>query len=144
MNMKLNLISAVLFTLSFTANAQMQGRGPKLSAEQRTCLESQIGKPGEGERPTREAMDAAFAACGIEKPNFQNRGEERRGPEMTEEQRTCLESKIGRPGDANRPTFEAMNTAFAECGIERRGPPQGRQPGFEGRQSNNSDSTGVR
>jgi hypothetical protein len=42
--------------------------GPQLTSEQKACLTGKIGEPGSGTRPTREAMDAAFSACGIEKP----------------------------------------------------------------------------
>jgi hypothetical protein len=50
-------------------NHEPRGRDPQLTDTQRTCLEGLIGRPGEGERPTHEQMDAAFTSCGIEKPN---------------------------------------------------------------------------
>ncbi|MBL7557945.1 MAG: hypothetical protein JNM24_19105 [Bdellovibrionaceae bacterium] len=37
---------------------------------------------------------------------------------LTEEQITCLEDKIGKPGDGERPTEEAFKQAHADCGIE--------------------------
>lgn len=45
-----------------------RGPGPELTETQRTCLESQIGKPGEGERPSREKMEAALKLCKIDRP----------------------------------------------------------------------------
>lgn len=45
------------------------GRGPQLTDTQRSCIEGILGKPGEGERPTHEQMDAAFSSCGISRPN---------------------------------------------------------------------------
>ena len=47
-------------------------RGPpkmNLTDEQQTCLDSKLGKRGESaERPSREVVEAAFTACGVEKP----------------------------------------------------------------------------
>lgn len=43
-------------------------RGPRLTDEQRACLENTIGKPGEGERPSREKMHAAMKSCGVKVP----------------------------------------------------------------------------
>ncbi len=40
----------------------------ELSSEQKTCLESKIGKPEAAERPSREVMEAAFKACEIVPP----------------------------------------------------------------------------
>jgi hypothetical protein len=40
----------------------------QLTAEQKTCLEGKLGKPGQGERPSKEVMDAAFKSCGVAKP----------------------------------------------------------------------------
>jgi hypothetical protein len=44
------------------------GPRPHLTEEQRDCLDSKLGVPGQGERPTHEEMEAAFSACGIAKP----------------------------------------------------------------------------
>ena len=77
-NMK-NLVAGMMI-LSFACGAFAQeeeshhrgprgGRGPQLTDTQRSCIEGILGKPGEGERPTHEQMDAAFSSCGIVKPN---------------------------------------------------------------------------
>lgn len=64
-------IGALLIFSSYS-QAQQRGsegrRGPQLTAEQRTCLEEIIGNPGQGDRPSREKMEAAMSTCGIEKP----------------------------------------------------------------------------
>lgn len=74
----------MLFLLSLTisvaiAAEQQRGqggrRGPKLSDAQKTCLDGKLGAPGSGERPSREAMDAAMSACGVEKPKGPTPGE---------------------------------------------------------------------
>jgi hypothetical protein len=41
----------------------------KLTDEQRTCLDGKLVQPGEGERPSKDAMEAAFKACGVPKPD---------------------------------------------------------------------------
>lgn len=48
--------------------------GPRmeLTSEQKTCLESKIGKPEVTERPSREDMEAAFKACEIMPPKRHN------------------------------------------------------------------------
>ena len=46
-------------------------------------------------------------------------------PTLTEEQKTCLDGKIGVPG-GEKPTRESMAAAFAECGVEK---PKGPTPG---------------
>lgn len=59
------------FLLSAISSAQPgpgRGHGPQLTDTQRSCLESKIGAPGSGNRPSREEMDAAMSACGIERP----------------------------------------------------------------------------
>lgn len=66
------LVMSVVCSLA-SAEEQQEGRRPRpphlnLTEEQRTCLEGKLGKPGDGERPSREAMEAAFSACGVEKP----------------------------------------------------------------------------
>lgn len=70
-----SLITAFLL-LSVSGYAQQSGRGHggghpphmNLTDTQKSCLEGILGKPGEGTRPTREAMEAAFTNCNIEKP----------------------------------------------------------------------------
>ncbi|MEN0057201.1 MAG: hypothetical protein AAGB31_00065 [Bdellovibrio sp.] len=45
------------------------GRGPKLTDEQKSCLDGILGSPEErSERPSHEEMDAAMKSCGISKP----------------------------------------------------------------------------
>lgn len=73
--------TVVILGLNFAVHAQEEGQqerphhgrghGPKLQLtdEQKSCLENLIGKPGEGERPSREKMEAAFNSCGVQKPS---------------------------------------------------------------------------
>lgn len=74
---KANRQLTILFLISLSISAVIagehgrgpgKGRGPNLTDEQKTCLEGKIGPRDSGTRPSREAMEAAFAACGIEKP----------------------------------------------------------------------------
>ena len=101
---------------------------PELTDEQQSCLEGQgIVKPepnADGTRVERtdeqkEAFKAAAEECGIELPA--------RGPQLTDEQKTCLEDQgiekpaRGEDGRRVRPTDEqkaAFEAAAAECGIE--------------------------
>ena len=41
-----------------------------LTQDQITCLESILGKKGEGPRPTQEEMENALTSCKIDKANF--------------------------------------------------------------------------
>jgi hypothetical protein len=41
---------------------------PQLTAEQKACMESKLGKPGEGERPSKDQIMAALEACHVPKP----------------------------------------------------------------------------
>lgn len=78
-----------LCAVSFANGEGRERRGPprmNLTDEQRTCLESKIGKPGEGERPSREVMESAFEACGVEKPKGPPGGKKHRRPGNTEEE----------------------------------------------------------
>jgi hypothetical protein len=78
-SMKSLVVGMMILSFSFSAFAQQEedqhrgprggGRGPHLTDTQRSCIEGILGKPGEGERPTHEQMDAAFSTCGIAKPN---------------------------------------------------------------------------
>lgn len=43
-------------------------RGPKLTDEQKSCLEKILGKRGEGARPSHEKMHAAMQSCGVKPP----------------------------------------------------------------------------
>ncbi len=84
--------------------------------EQKQCLSGLLGEPGQGERPSRDAMEIAFQECNISA----NQIRQPNGPprNLIEEQITCLEDKIGKPGDGERPTEEAFKQAHADCGIE--------------------------
>lgn len=42
---------------------------PQLSNEQRKCIESKMGKPGEGERPSRDKMELVMKECASSKPS---------------------------------------------------------------------------
>lgn len=113
MKTQLALILGLAFG-SLSAQAQ-RGPIPNLTEAQKTCLENKLGKPGEGDRPSREVADAAFSACGIERPQH-SPGMHR--PELTDEQKSCLESRIGKPDEGRRPTREQMASAFQDCGIQ--------------------------
>lgn len=116
-------------TLSFSFGQLIyaQSFGPKLSEDQRACLENEIGRPGEGSRPSPEAMEAAFEKCAIDSPS---KGSMRhRGPQLSDEQRACLESHMGQPKFGQRPSREDRDRAMSDCGIERPEPPHfGRRP----------------
>ncbi|MBK9040134.1 MAG: hypothetical protein IPL83_13385 [Bdellovibrionales bacterium] len=110
-----------------------------LTSEQRSCLEGEIGKPGEGSRPSREQMEAAFNACEVQAPQVPPGGR-LRGRQFTDQQKTCLEGKIGKPGDrGSRPSREKMEAAFKSCGVQ---PPK--RPVFSRDQSLNFDSLSER
>ena len=119
--MKLVLILTIMSLSSISAKSYAQSfRGPQLTDTQRTCLESKLGKPGQGARPTREQMDSAMSECGVERPDFSQ--ERRQGPpqlQLTDDQKTCLEGQIGKPGQGSRPSREQMEAAFETCGIEK-------------------------
>lgn len=60
-------------SISFAIAADQQRghgghRGPQLTDTQKTCLEGKLGARDSGNRPSREAMEAAMSACGVEKP----------------------------------------------------------------------------
>lgn len=81
------LMMSVVSTFAF-AEDEFQGQRPKgppamnLSAEDQACLaKNGLGKPGEGERPTREAVEAAFSACEIEMPKPPGNGHRRHSSE---------------------------------------------------------------
>ncbi|MFO7589808.1 MAG: hypothetical protein R6X23_02785 [Acidimicrobiia bacterium] len=113
------------------ASAHPGGGRAQLTDEQKTCLEEQgVVRPepnadGERVKPTdeqKEAFKAAAEACGIEA-----RGPRGSRPELTDEQKTCLEEQgiekpaRGEDGRRVRPTDEqkaAFEAAAAECGIE--------------------------
>lgn len=64
------LLSLSIASVVYAERPEVGGhhKGPQFTAEQKTCLEGKLGPKDRGNRPTREAMEAAFAACGIEKP----------------------------------------------------------------------------
>lgn len=69
-------------------------------------------------------------------------GKGREKPQLTEEQKTCLEGKIGVPG-GDKPTRESMTAAFAECGVEKpKGPPAGNRarPQNDNQQAANTET----
>lgn len=118
----LKLVLNIVMVFSFTTVlARQDGRGPKekLTEEQRQCMESILGKPGEGERPSHEAHQAALKQCNISQDN-EHRRHHRPPPfleNISEEQASCLESKLGKPEDGQRPSRDELQTASAECGI---------------------------
>lgn len=65
--MKTIFCTVILGLFFVGASSYAQGR-PHLTDEQRTCLESKIGKPGPGARPSPGQMKAAFDSCGIPAP----------------------------------------------------------------------------
>jgi len=93
-----------------------------LTAAQQSCLESKIGKPGEGTPPTRDQMDSAFSSCGISAPASPptNAG----GPQLTDAQKNCVEGIVGKPGENGQPSAEEMQSAFKTCGIQAPDLPQ--------------------
>jgi len=67
--MKKLLIVAVTGILLTGTSFARRGGGPRLTDEQKTCLDGVLGKREERtQRPSREEMDAALTKCGIEKP----------------------------------------------------------------------------
>lgn len=95
-----------------------QQRGPNLTDEQRACMEQQVGTPGQGNRPSREAIDAAMKTCGIERMSFKGPEGRHHGPRLTDEQRSCVESHVGAPGQGDRPSREEMQAALSACGVQ--------------------------
>lgn len=137
--LKLNLPSVLVMTtisLSFaSAFAQEQrsegrgfggrGHGPRmqLTDSQKTCLDSKVGSPETNtERPSKEKMDEALAACGIEKPSRPQGeiggGKRGHGPQLTDAQKQCLEAEVGAKDSGTRPSREQMDSALKKCGVE--------------------------
>ena len=54
------------------------GRGHRmqLTDTQKSCLEGKLGPKDSGTRPSREVMESAMSACGIEKPKSPPSGEQ--------------------------------------------------------------------
>lgn len=73
-------------------------------------------------------LTLSTAVVAQQEETHKHRGRRGGGPmaNLTEEQRTCLEGKIGTPGSGERPSREAMKQAFDDCGIEapQRHPPR--------------------
>lgn len=121
--MKTAFFVLVFGSLFVATNGHSQGR-PQLTEDQKTCLEGKIGKFGSGSRPSPETMKSAFEACGIERPQGGSmHGPRGGGPQLTDEQRSCLDGKIGAPGSGTRPSREQMEAAFSACGIQPPGGP---------------------
>lgn len=96
--------------------------GPRLTTEQKTCIENKVGKPGGGMIHNHEAITAAFTACGIQAPPFPNSKTAR--PNLTSEQKSCMESNIGQPQLGNSPpSKEKIMAALNNCGIQMPPPP---------------------
>lgn len=76
---KLPILFLLSLSISVAIAAEHQrgpGRhGPQLTDAQKTCLEGKLGARDSGNRPSREAMQAAFSACGVEKPKGPPPGE---------------------------------------------------------------------
>lgn len=54
----------------------------------------------------------------------QQRGRGHGRPQLTDVQKTCLESKLGARDSGNRPSREAKRAAMNACGVEKpKGPP---------------------
>ncbi len=91
--------STMLFALSLCLSIAIAGErgqrgpggggGPQLTDAQKTCLDGKIGAPGSGNRPSREAMEAAFSACGVEKPKGPPQGAQQQ--EQNQEQQADSE-----------------------------------------------------
>lgn len=156
------LVSSFLFVSHFNSVAKAQV-ADSLTSEQRSCLEAKLGKPGVGERPSREKAEAAFTACNVDRSSLKHGrgadqeeqqgqmgrgGRERRGPppgfeNLTETQKNCLKSNLGEPGSGERPSREKMDATLAKCNIqlpelndEARG--SGRQQQYQAQQKQKS------
>lgn len=117
--------SIMLSVLPAMAQNHHGGGRPRmqLSDEQKQCLSGILGEPGQGERPTHKAMQNALHQCGILKSdNSKQENDSDRPvgppPNLTEEQLSCLESKLGKFGEGERPSDEAFKQAHADCGVE--------------------------
>lgn len=130
-----------------SGDAQTQEDGPRqrprLTDEQRACLEQAgVTKPAEGQRPTEEqrtAFEAAAESCGIELPAGGPGGPGHRGPQLTDEQRECIEGQgVEKPAKGERPTDEqraAFEAAADACGIDLPDRPTDGGAGQDGAQS---------
>lgn len=76
---KLPMLFLLSLSISVAIAAEHQrgpGRGgPQLTDTQKSCLEGKLGARDSGNRTSREAMQAAFSACGVEKPKGPPPGE---------------------------------------------------------------------
>ena len=114
--MKFKSLVVSLSLMAVAAVGSAQPAMPRLSSEQKTCLEARIGKPSPGSRPSPEEMKTALEACGVQAPDGPPIG---LGQKLNDEQKACLEEKIGKPESGARPSREQMDGAFRSCGIER-------------------------
>lgn len=109
-------LAALSFVFSVSAYAQ-QGRG--LTQTQMQCLDSKLGKPDSGTKPSREKAEAAFKECGVDMANAPGpRGPGQKFDKMTDEQKSCMRNILGEPGQGERPSREKMETALQKCGVE--------------------------
>lgn len=96
----------------------------ELTDEQKQCLSDILGEPGQGERPSHDAMESAFQQCNISKlSGGRNQNSENGQPSgpprnLTDEQISCLESKLGKFGEGEPPTEQAFIQAHSDCGVE--------------------------
>jgi hypothetical protein len=64
---KTTLLISIITLFSGVSNAQFgPPLGLQITEQQRQCLEAKLGKPDPSHRPSREIMEAAFKACGLE------------------------------------------------------------------------------
>ena len=117
--LKWTLNIAMIFSFTTVIAKQNGGGGSRenLTDEQEQCMESILGKRGEGERPSREAHEAAKKQCNISESSDQKHGPPPGLENLTDEQASCLHSKLGKPGEGHRPSRDDFQAATAECGI---------------------------
>lgn len=107
-------------TLSISAIAE--GRTPSalfsLSAEQRNCLERNLGRPGQSLRPSRSRLLLVMDRCNVNASPEEVMARPPIDPEsLTLEQKQCLESKVGHPGDGSQHTRDEIEQAIQICGV---------------------------
>ncbi|MBL7544116.1 MAG: hypothetical protein JNL11_09880 [Bdellovibrionaceae bacterium] len=106
------LITAIILSVSNVI--ARPGHKPRLTDEQKQCLESILGPREDGQRPSREQHESAMKQCNISRephrlpPHLEN---------LTAEQITCLENKLGKPEEGVRPSRDQIRAAETECGI---------------------------
>jgi hypothetical protein len=87
----------------------------RLTDDQRVCLESKLGIPGQGNPPSYEEMKAAGLSCGI----TQMPPPPPVGPriDLTNEQKSCLDGSLGKPRQGVLPSRQDIEAAMSSCGI---------------------------